>query len=168
MYSSITSYCNRSLCSTHLTNTSKLSHTALRSLYHSSNRRSFTARSVLIVADMFASLKSILSKDEKSSSIPGSGASPSRTPLFFSNTALSWEELQAMVDKKHKDLGVEIQNLETGPPSPAALRRTFGQPGEPRVKLYRDHAAWCPYCHKVVLQVRSQLCKEAFSCIFGK
>jgi hypothetical protein len=31
-----------------------------------------------------------------------------------------------------------------GPASSYALRRTFGQPGEPRVKLYRDHAAWCP------------------------
>lgn len=31
-----------------------------------------------------------------------------------------------------------------GPAHSYALRRTFGQPGEPRVKLYRDHAAWCP------------------------
>lgn len=31
-----------------------------------------------------------------------------------------------------------------GPASSYSLRRTFGQAGEPRVKLYRDHAAWCP------------------------
>ena len=31
-----------------------------------------------------------------------------------------------------------------GPAHSYALRRTFGQPGEPKVKLYRDHAAWCP------------------------
>lgn len=30
-----------------------------------------------------------------------------------------------------------------GPPSPLALLRTFGSTEEPRVKLYRDHAAWC-------------------------
>lgn len=29
-----------------------------------------------------------------------------------------------------------------------SLKRTFGHEGPIRVKLYRDHAAWCPYCHK--------------------
>lgn len=36
--------------------------------------------------------------------------------------------------------------LLQGPANPHALKRTFGQPGEPQIKLYRDHAAWCPYC----------------------
>ncbi len=85
-----------------------------------------------------------------------STAPPSRTPLYFNNAAPTWEELQAMVDKQDKELGIVPQDLETGPPSPIALRRTFGQPGEPRVKLYRDHAAWCPYCHKVVLQLEEK------------
>lgn len=37
-------------------------------------------------------------------------------------------------------------DLENGPTTPLSLKRTFGKPSEPiRVKLYRDHAAWCPY-----------------------
>lgn len=83
-------------------------------------------------------------------------SAPSRTPLYFHSTAPTWEELQAMVDKQTKEIGVETHDLETGPANSAALRRTFGQPGEPRVKLYRDHAAWCPYCHKVVLQLEEK------------
>ena len=43
-----------------------------------------------------------------------------------------------------------------GPTNPLALKRTFGQPGTPRVKLYRDHAAWCPYCQKVWLQLEEK------------
>jgi glutathione S-transferase len=105
---------------------------------------------------MFASLKSMLSNDNRTSSSSTALGAPSRTPLYFQNTAPTWEELQAMVDKQTKEIGVEAQDLETGPANPAALRRTFGQPGEPRVKLYRDHAAWCPYCHKVVLQLEEK------------
>ena len=32
-----------------------------------------------------------------------------------------------------------------GPAHSYATLRTFGQPGEPRITLYRDHAAWCEY-----------------------
>jgi glutathione S-transferase len=28
--------------------------------------------------------------------------------------------------------------------------------GEPAITLYRDHAAWCPYCHKIVLQLEEK------------
>ena len=41
------------------------------------------------------------------------------------------------------------EELANGPTTPRSLRRTFGSSEEPRVKLYRDHAAWCPYCEKV-------------------
>eukprot|EP00891_Asterochloris_glomerata_P004643 jgi/Astpho2/4643/e_gw1.00067.117.1_t len=43
-----------------------------------------------------------------------------------------------------------------GPPNVSSLKRTFGQPGEPKIKLYRDSAAWCPYCHKVFLQLEEK------------
>jgi hypothetical protein len=35
-----------------------------------------------------------------------------------------------------------------GPPSAKATRRTFGKGEGARVHLYRDSAAWCPYCQK--------------------
>lgn len=40
-------------------------------------------------------------------------------------------------------------DLENGPTNPLSLKRTFGSSEPIRVKLYRDHAAWCPYCQKV-------------------
>lgn len=64
-------------------------------------------------------------------------AVPQRTYLGFEDGAPSWEELQAMVDAKKKELGVQEPDLESGPFHPLALRRTFGKPGEPTVKLYR-------------------------------
>lgn len=57
---------------------------------------------------------------------------------------------------KQEALQAVLADPATGPPNPHTLRRTFGQPGEPRIKLYRDHAAWCPYCHKVVLQLEEK------------
>lgn len=38
-----------------------------------------------------------------------------------------------------------------GDASPLALLRLFGTDSTPRVKFYRDHAAWCPYCQRVWL-----------------
>lgn len=70
-------------------------------------------------------------------------------PLFFNEDAPSWGELEALLEEKKSALGVEKPDLETGPPNPMALKRTFGSNEPVRVKLYRDHAAWCPYCQKV-------------------
>ncbi len=46
-----------------------------------------------------------------------------------------------------------------GPTNPRSLLRTFGTDPTttpPRVTLYRDHAAWCPYCAKVWLQLEAK------------
>ena len=48
--------------------------------------------------------------------------------------------------------------LMQGPATPFALKRTFGQPGEPIVKLYRDHAAWCPCEQSSLLTSLSPTC----------
>ena len=75
----------------------------------------------------------------------------------LADTAPSWEELQAMLERRKAETGWtdERADPEAGPETqPHSLRRTFGKlaPGqEPRVKLYRDHAAWCPYSQKVWL-----------------
>ena len=43
------------------------------------------------------------------------------------------------------------------PTNPHATLRTFGHPeSSVRVTLYRDHAAWCPYCQKVWLQLEEK------------
>lgn len=59
---------------------------------------------------------------------------------------------------KQSAMNVEFLNpdLENGPTSPLSLKRTFGKSEPIRVKLYRDHAAWCPYCHKVWLQLEEK------------
>jgi hypothetical protein len=46
-------------------------------------------------------------------------------------------------------LGAPSSAFPQGPTHPLALKRTFGSSEPIRVKLYRDHAAWCPYCQKV-------------------
>jgi thiol-disulfide isomerase/thioredoxin len=83
---------------------------------------------------------------------------PTQRHLYLENSAPTWEELAKIVQQQQKDLECEPTDLETGLPSPDALRRTFkkGVIGEPRVKLYRDHATWCPYCHKIVLQLEEK------------
>lgn len=45
-----------------------------------------------------------------------------------------------------------------GDTHPLASIRLFDEPDgyEPRVTLYRDHAAWCPYCHKVWLTLEEK------------
>lgn len=85
---------------------------------------------------------------------------PPRQGAYFEDNAPQWTELQRLVNDQllKNDLPVDLDaTLENGPPSPVALRRTFGATDvEPRVVLYRDHAAWCPYCHKVVLQLEEK------------
>lgn len=74
----------------------------------------------------------------------------------FLDNAPSWGELQALVAAKEQHLGIKHDDPETGAPTAKALRRTFGSREPIRVKLYRDHAAWCPYCHKVWLQLEEK------------
>jgi glutathione S-transferase len=88
--------------------------------------------------------------------------------VVFSNTAPSWEELRAMVVQREQQIGAPpaladrggsflAPDLADGPPHPLAQRRTFGGPeSDIEIVLYRDHAAWCPYCEKVVLQLEAK------------
>eukprot|EP00210_Caulerpa_lentillifera_P003523 g3362.t1 len=80
--------------------------------------------------------------------------------FFFSDSAPSWSELEKEVKAKALELGdpsfTQYDYLESGPPNPLSLKRTFGKAEEIRVKLYRDHAAWCPYCQKVWMQLEEK------------
>lgn len=51
-----------------------------------------------------------------------------------------------------------LQGLGRGPPSHRADLRLFDAPDslEPAVTLFRDRAAWCPYCEKVWLQLEEK------------
>ena len=80
-------------------------------------------------------------------------APPTTQQQRFSDNAPSWDALAELVRSQELELGANFTSpdLETGPPNPLSLRRTFGSTSPVRVKLYRDHAAWCPYCQKVGL-----------------
>jgi hypothetical protein len=64
-----------------------------------------------------------------------------------------------------QELGTDFwADPNDGPTHPAALKRTFGRPeSEIKIKFYRDHAAWCPYCQKVC--VCMCVCVCAYTCV---
>lgn len=79
----------------------------------------------------------------------------------FDDTSLpSWEELDRLV--KQTTRGKFMQEQESlreegeGLPHTDAKIRRFGTTGEPRVTLYRDSAAWCPYCQKVWIMLEEK------------
>jgi len=74
-----------------------------------------------------------------------SPSEPLSAPLSPSPTApLSWEQLEALAPAE--------PDRVNGPTNAQAALRLFGQEeSTPRVTLYRDHHAWCPYCQKVWL-----------------
>ncbi|KXZ55141.1 hypothetical protein GPECTOR_3g291 [Gonium pectorale] len=85
------------------------------------------------------------------------GAKRSNLTLSFSDNAPTWVELEQLARAQQSELGVDFwADPNEGPTHPLALKRTFGSTGPVRIKLYRDHAAWCPYCHKVWLQLEEK------------
>ncbi|PNH08687.1 hypothetical protein TSOC_004726 [Tetrabaena socialis] len=85
------------------------------------------------------------------------GASAPAAALSFSDNAPTWDQLAEMVRAQHAELGVDFwADPNEGPTSPLALKRMFGTTEPVRLKLYRDHAAWCPYCQKVWLQLEEK------------
>lgn len=70
-------------------------------------------------------------------------------PIRFVDRAPSWKVLKRLADKMGP---LPMRNGADA----RALERKFGQQDTPRVKLYRDHAAWCPYCQKVWLQLEEK------------
>ncbi|CAM9246881.1 unnamed protein product [Ascophyllum nodosum] len=89
-----------------------------------------------------------------------SGATGS-VPDDFEDKAPSWETLEALLQERQTQEETEVKAVRErgyGPTSALANLRLFDAPEgtEPRVTLYRDHAAWCPYCEKVWLQLEEK------------
>eukprot|EP00928_Gymnodinium_smaydae_P019906 TRINITY_DN17671_c0_g1_i1.p1 TRINITY_DN17671_c0_g1~~TRINITY_DN17671_c0_g1_i1.p1 ORF type:complete len:453 (-),score=104.19 TRINITY_DN17671_c0_g1_i1:252-1610(-) len=91
-----------------------------------------------------------------------------RTAVAAGCAVGSWQELGGRLQRAVGDLGAAQQLRSAGrrglrdasgdaPPSAQAALRTFGaSEAEVRVVLYRDNHAWCPYCHKVWLQLEEK------------
>ena len=82
-------------------------------------------------------------------------------PSSFIEVAPSWEDIDALL-RSQEDLaereGYENENRGRGYANHRASIRLFDAPDdfEPEVTLYRDQAAWCPYCEKVWLQLEEK------------
>lgn len=78
--------------------------------------------------------------------------------------APSWSVLAELAKHAAAAVGADVLSAagrrggsSEGAPSAQSLLRTFGaSPAEVRVTLYRDTHAWCPYCHKVWLQLEEK------------
>lgn len=81
-------------------------------------------------------------------------APPPADMASFKDPAPSWTELQALLIEQQTPEERALPDMRAkgrGPPSSMAALRLFDALDgyEPRVMLYRDTAAWCPYCEKV-------------------
>ena len=84
-------------------------------------------------------------------------ASGSLVDVTFADVAPSWDALAARVAERKTELGMPLEvDLENVPTKPHALIRRFGTTDEPRELYYRDHAAWCPYCQKIWMQLEEK------------
>ena len=78
--------------------------------------------------------------------------------------APSWGALGGLAKQAAAALGPELGQAgrraaggNEGAPSAQSLLRTFGgSAADVRVVLYRDTHAWCPYCHKVWMQLEEK------------
>ncbi len=90
------------------------------------------------------------------------GPAPAPTDMAaFQDPAPSWaalEKLLAELQTPEERALPELRAQGRGPPSSKAALRLFDAPDgyEPRVILYRDTAAWCPYCEKVWLYLEEK------------
>lgn len=96
--------------------------------------------------------------DMASSLIPGGGGQAPNAQLDQTISSLitpSWDDIRTKLESKQTD---EEKQFRTnivkgfGKASPLNLVRLYDESNtesDIRVTFYRDHASWCPYCHKV-------------------
>lgn len=109
----------------------------------------------------------------------GSRSPPNSAPQAFDNKAPSWAELDALL--RSNEPAAERREFEDkkvhsrGGSNHKANLRLFDAPDDfvPVVTLYRDQAAWCPYCEKVWFQLEEKripyrVVKNPLSCYGDK
>ncbi len=79
----------------------------------------------------------------------------------WKDTAPSWDELKSMLEASQTEDERRFRSdLAAGRGNANAMAsiRLFDAPDgtEPRVVLYRDYAAWCPYCQKVWIMLEEK------------
>lgn len=107
----------------------------------------------------------------------GGGAAPTRTLQFVDN-APTWSVLDGMLrslEPPSERADVEDRKKGRGRANHKSNIRLFDAPDgfQPKVTLYRDQAAWCPYCFKVWLQLEEkripyEVIKNPLSCYGDK
>ena len=72
-------------------------------------------------------------------------------------SAPTWDEIGSLLPEAERLLEAERASGR-GPTDVAANLRLFDLPegASPRVTLWRDQSAWCPYCQKVILQLEEK------------
>jgi len=93
--------------------------------------------------------------DQIGRAMSGGGGSDLDLPPL-DDRAPAWEELRAQLDAASTEHERSFRQRVADGSGPEAMalasKRTFDDPAaQPRVTLYRDTAAWCPYCEKVWL-----------------
>lgn len=70
-----------------------------------------------------------------------------RCPLLRAHRNTQPPHTPTATQAQEAEFGVAVTSpdLEAGPTHPLSLKRTFGSSEPIRVKLYRDHAAWCAH-----------------------
>jgi hypothetical protein len=79
----------------------------------------------------------------------------------WQDTAPSWDELKQILTASQTPEEKRFRSdlaAGRGPANSMAAIRLFDAPDgtEPRVTLYRDYAAWCPYCEKVWIMLEEK------------
>lgn len=92
---------------------------------------------------------------------PFSSGKTANTAISFIDVSPSWEELESLLRSKESTLersDFESERAGRGPTNHRASIRLFDAPDgfQPEITLYRDQAAWCPYCEKVWLQLEEK------------
>jgi len=72
-------------------------------------------------------------------------------------SAPSWDEIGRLLPEAQRSLQA-VRSSGRGPCDVAAELRLFELPEgtTPRVTLWRDQSAWCPYCQKVIMQLEEK------------